>query len=137
MHAMLYAVGTEFAIMVALVWLPTAREHADTTPQLSKYPTLKHPFPCARKIYRQTFFRGLRASGDEKKLPTKIEILKMPHILHRRNRSSTRSILLLSAVPLVITPQIIPETLFSCWFFRKKILKIVRRFPKPILPTLL
>ena len=118
---MLYAVGTEFAIKVALVWLPTAREHADTTPQLSKYPTLKHPFPCARKIYRQTFFRGLRASGDEKKLPTKIEILKMPHILHRRNRSSTRSILLLSAVPLVITPQIIPETLFSISFSGRRL----------------
>jgi hypothetical protein len=101
MHVTLYANWTECVIMVDWVWHPTERKHADTTPQLSRHPPFKHPFPCARKICLQTFVRGLRASGDEKKFQMKNAILKMPHIPLRCNRPSSRSVLLLAAVSLV------------------------------------
>ena len=53
-------------------WWPTI----DTKRKLSKHPPYTNPKPCESKIHSQTFFRGLRASGDEKKFGTKREILK-------------------------------------------------------------
>ena len=55
-------------------WWPTI----DTKRKFSKHPPYTNPKPCESKIHSQTFFRGLRASGDEKKFGMKSEILKRP-----------------------------------------------------------
>ena len=58
MHAMLYAVGTEFAITVALVWLPTARVEipdAQTSPPMRTKKSIgKHFFvDCVRQATKK------------------------------------------------------------------------------------
>ena len=55
-------------------WWPTI----DTKRKLSTHPPYTSPKLCESKIHSQTFFRGLRASGDEKKFGIKNEILKRP-----------------------------------------------------------
>ena len=61
---------------VLVITLPFWRPTIDTRRKLSKHSPYTNPKPCGSKIHSQTFFRGLRASGDEKKFQIKIAVWK-------------------------------------------------------------